>query len=245
MASSKGDRGTAQDSSLSLQSELTDALGRMARVPTTNSNEDALKERDRSRQIALAKIAGEMGRRYSPEHVSLQNYVCRTPAQRQLLANLKQIAADLGTRVGDGESLFWYGSVGTGKDHLMAAMLHIAAGKFGLQCKWVNGQWLFGMFRDRMDGKSSESDLIRQMVEPDILAISDPVPPAGEMSAWNANSLYRIVDRRYSALKPTWVTINVRDEAEADARLTNQVFDRLRDSAHLFPCFWESHRVSK
>ena len=72
-----------------------------------------------------------------------------------------------------------------------------------------------------------------------------PIPAKRELSPFNLEWLYRLIDRRYRSKKSTWVTLNVTTEEEADEKLTAPVFDRLRDGAHLFRCFWPSHREQK
>jgi hypothetical protein len=74
------------------------------------------------------------------------------------------------------------------------------------------------------------------------LAISDPIPPVGEPTAWNLGQLYRLLDRRYRDLKQTWVTLNALSIEDADAKLSAPMFDRLREDAELFACFWPSFR---
>jgi DNA replication protein DnaC len=80
------------------------------------------------------------------------------------------------------------------------------------------------------------------MCRPQILAVSDPIPPMGETSAWNAALLYRIVEWRYRDLKATWMTLNAESLEEAQHLTTPAVFDRLREGAIMIPCFWPSYR---
>ena len=54
-----------------------------------------------------------------------------------------------------------YGSVGTGKDHLLAALLyHVASA--GIPTAWVSGEDLFLKVRDSMDTKEPEDKIMRQ-----------------------------------------------------------------------------------
>ena len=32
------------------------------------------------------------------------------------------------------------------------------------------------------------------------------MPPVGNLSAWDVGNLYRLLDRRYRAMRPTWVS---------------------------------------
>jgi hypothetical protein len=59
---------------------------------------------------------------------------------------------------------------------------------------------------------------------------------------WSTSQLFRLFDNRYRNLKSTWATINALSIEDADEKLSAPVFDRLRDNAELFPCFWPSFR---
>ncbi len=98
--------------------------------------------------------------------------------------------------VRDGRGIVLLGAVGTGKDHLLAAMLYRAV-HAGFACRWLSGQEFYGDLRDRMDSGKAEEQRFRELQTPDVLAISDPIPPVGSPTAWNVAQLYRLLDRRY------------------------------------------------
>lgn len=184
-------------------------------------------------------IAAQLGERYWPDRCSLETYQVYNPKQKEILARLR--ALKMKTLVENGRGLIFFGFVGTGKDHLMAALLYHAA-SLGISAQWMNGQAFYGASRDRMDSGESERRAFAELLTPEILAISDPVPPAGNLSAWNVSQLYRLIDERYRALKPTWASLNATNEADADKMLSAPVWDRLRENAEMFPCFWQSFR---
>src|SRR5262245_15360443 len=99
--------------------------------------------------------------------------------------------------------------------------------------------------RDRMGEDRMEAKMFRDLSRPQILAISDPVPPAGELKAWRVECLYRLIDRRYRQLKSTWMTINATSPEDAEQNLSSPVWDRLQELAVLVPCFWPSYRERK
>jgi DNA replication protein DnaC len=189
-----------------------------------------------------AAIQQDLGPRYAPDRVRFDKFEVYHPAQRDVLDRLQAVADALPEYVSRGAGLILYGSVGTGKDHLLAAMLYQAVSRHGFPCRWANGQEIYGLFRDRMSTEQREADLLQKYEEPQVLAISDPIPPVGEPTAWNLSQLYRLLDRRYRHLKPTWVTLNARSIQDADTKLSASVFDRLREDAELFACFWPSFR---
>ena len=84
--------------------------------------------------------------------------------------------------------------------------------------------------------------MIAELVSPHVLVLDDPLPPNGRLSDYQSAMLYRVVDGRYRNLKPTFVSMNVSGPAEADARLSAPVVDRLRHDALCLVCDWPSYR---
>jgi DNA replication protein DnaC len=200
-------------------------------------------ELESRRRSALANVARDLGERYSMQTVGkLESFESYHPGQAQALKKVAAYAAELPEHRKRGRGLVLFGSVGTGKDHLVAWLLYRAAGVYGFSARWLSGQELYGDVRDRMETRDTESSLFASLCEPDILAMSDPLPPRGDPTDWNLSQLYRLVDRRYRALRPTWITLNVRTEEEAYGRLSSPVFDRLREGAVMVRCFWPSYR---
>ena len=186
-------------------------------------------------------VRDQLGKRYAPERVRLADFEIYHAAQEPAFRSLLDYESRLEDRVREGCGLVMYGAVGTGKDRLIAYLLYSAA-MCGLRCCYAQGQDLFGAFRDRMDAGQKEEELIDRLHKPAVLAVSDPAPPAGELSAWRLELLYRIVDRRYRDLRPTWVTINAESPEDAEGRLGSQVWDRIQEGAAVIPCLWPSYR---
>jgi DNA replication protein DnaC len=184
-------------------------------------------------------LLGDLGYRYSPERASLDTFKVDFQEQHAVINRLAQF--DISTMTGNGSGIIFIGSVGTGKDHLMAALLYEAANR-GINTRHLAGQDFYGAIRDRMDTGEKEEKIIACYERPRLLAISDPAPPVGELSAWRMELLYRLIDRRYRNLKPTWVTLNARTREEAEKKLSSQVWDRLQDRAEIVECFWPSYR---
>ncbi|HVW39375.1 MAG TPA: ATP-binding protein [Pirellulales bacterium] len=136
------------------------------------------------------------------------------------------------------------GPVGTGKTHLAQAVGHFAICFRGLTARWANGQDLFGRLRGTMakDAANSEEELIERFAFADVLVLDDPTPPVGELTRYESTSLYRLVNRRYEAGRPTIVTINCATKEEAETLLGAPTWDRLQDGATLIGCRWPSFR---
>lgn len=164
--------------------------------------------------------------------------------QERVVAQLTAYRDTFQKRVTEGSGVFLFGPAGCGKDHLLAALM-LDAVRVGYSVKWFNGMDVYGEFRDRMDSETSEKRMIGNMAKPDILALSDPIPPKGDVTDFQRSQLFRVIDRRYRDCKPTWITANVSSREEADQRFGVQLVDRLTDGALCLPCNWPSYRASR
>ena len=220
---------------------------RLTRSPEewAETNRRAAKEeaadQERNANRCVRALAADLGRRYSPTLAAFESYRVYAKGQEEVIDQLRAFTAQFPGVIERGEGLILYGSVGTGKDHLCAAALY-AACHAGLSCRWIGGQELYGRFRDQIDDKRSEREQSIELAAPDVLAISDPIPAAGDLSKWSIDQLYRLIDRRYREMRSTWITVNAATPEEAKAKLSAQVFDRLREGATLVKCFWPSFR---
>lgn len=183
-------------------------------------------------------IAGR-GRRY--ENCRLHNFEVTHQAQREAVDKLRAYCLDIKDRIGRGEGLVLFGPKGTGKDHLAVAVCR-AAIQVGHTVLWQNGMDMFGDFRDAIDGNREERITVQRLVEPDVLYISDPVPPFGPITNYQAQMLFRVLDGRYNMRKPLIVTMNVADGGELEQRLGAQNADRIKDRVVSVLCDWESYR---
>lgn len=199
------------------------------------------------RTAQWAAVLQEIGKRYADCRVnnfriSDDRETC--VRQSAVVSALTEYGDHADTRIGIGQNIVLFGPAGTGKDHLLVGMAWQAC-KFGHSVKWVRGCDFFGDTRDAMERELRERDFIREYTRPDVLVLSDPVPPSGGLSQFQAVTLFRIVDRRYRDLKPTWVTLNAVDREDAEKRIGVQTVDRLREGALSLHCNWESYRGRK
>lgn len=222
----------------------------MAQAERNSAEFDA--KADRTRQAELrdncAAVLAAVGARYrecSVDNFELSANLEVRKIQERVLGRLRAFCDDIAGHTRAGSGLLLYGPKGTGKDHLMVAALKHAASA-GLTVCWVSGVELYARWRDAIGDDRNEHRDMAELVRPQILAISDPAPPVGaltdEKAAYRAEKLFWLIDNRYRAAKPTWVTLNVKDGKEAEKLLTGQIVDRLRDQALDLACSWPSHR---
>lgn len=201
-----------------------------------------LDQEQRERAYAWDRLLQRIGRRYAD--VRLANFQADNDSQKKAVKLLSEFCDKLSERTETGQGLVFVGPKGTGKDHLAVACLRVAVLYEGLNAAWVDGQTLYQEFRDGIDSDIRERDALRTYTSPKILLISDPVPLAESLTPFQQSVLWRVVDRRYRDLRPTWVTMNVGNAEEAERRIGAQIVDRLRDGALSIVCNWPSHRKS-
>jgi DNA replication protein DnaC len=190
----------------------------------------------------VRSLASQLGGRYTPDRAALSQYeVYGGKKQQAALDAIYRFIADIHLALAHCRGLVLYGSVGTGKDHLIAAVLYEVA-RAGIPTSWTSGEDLFLAIRDTMDTSETEERILTRYLRPIVLGISDPTSPRGDLGDWDARVLARIIDRRYRAFRPTWITMNATSRDDARNRLTSLIWDRMQDQAELIPCFWPSFR---
>jgi len=154
---------------------------------------------------------------------------------------LRDYSENITENIDQGKGVVLFGGVGSGKDHALVGLAKTALQQ-GHTVAWVNGLDLFADLRDAMTDNAPEGDVIDRLTRSDVLVLSDPVPPVAALSPYQASTLLRAIDCRYSDLKPTWVSLNVKSGGEADERMGPAIVDRLRDGSLCYFCDWQSWR---
>jgi DNA replication protein DnaC len=198
---------------------------------------DLLHAKQSKRNADLARLERQAGQRYAK--CTLENFEQTSDKHRAVMVALFEYRRNLPKR--NGEGLVLYGPVGTGKDHLAFAIARSACEQ-GYTVEWLYGQDWFGQIRDAMDGDTTEDAMLRRLTRPDLLVLSDPLPPVGNLTQHQSTMLYRAVAARYFDGKPTIATLNVASDEEADERIGAPTWDRLCDGAWKICCRWPSYR---
>jgi DNA replication protein DnaC len=202
-----------------------------------SEREADLKEGDRRRQAK--DLWEERGDRY--RRCTLGNFQVETEAQREVLRQISEYGDRLAEEIAMGTNIVLTGPIGTGKDHLLAALMSLAlAGDHTVQ--WTCGARLFSRRRDGIITNTSEWSLIERYSRPAVFVLSDPITERGALTQDQRNTLYQIVDARYNDCRPIWITINAKDRAEASTLMGSAILDRLRDGALSLACNWGSFR---
>lgn len=203
-------------------------------------NAQKVREHVQAQAAKRAALVSQIGSRY--EQCTLENFEVYDDRQSTALDELTIFADHLDEHIPAGDGLALFGAFGTGKDHLLAAILFQAVDQ-GYSVRWVNGLAVYSQVRDQMDSEDSERSFVRALASTAVLAISDPLPPWGRLTDFQAAKLFEIIDERYRFRRATWITSNVTGGYEASDRMGGAVVDRLRERALAIHCDWPSYRA--
>jgi len=179
---------------------------------------------------------------------TFDNYEATDPKQ---IANLSW-ALEFAEHVNESpRSGMLLGNMGTGKTHLGVAVLKVAAGILGsffceATCELVErvryatvAQIVQGVKDSWASRDITEGSIIEKVTAPRLLVL-DEVEGSG--SDFERSLLFRIMDTRYGAMKPTLLISN-RPLEDVSTLLGPRVMDRLREHGSDLRVFdWESHR---
>jgi DNA replication protein DnaC len=223
---------------------LTSRLGSPQQEAQAAAREQAEAARQGGVRLAILDEArkalwAQRGRRY--RECTLENFRTADPASRQIMERLREYRESIGEQIAAGVGVVLTGPVGTGKDHLLAALFDraIDAGK---SVQWVSGARLYARLRDGIGNDESEAKLLGLYSKPDVLVVSDPMPVAGQLTQYQRSTLYAIVDERYSNMRPIWCSINAASRREASEAIGEPIIDRLIHGAVSLACNWQSYR---
>ncbi len=158
-----------------------------------------------------------------------------------MITTLDQFCSQMPEQIRQGGGLVLLGPPGTGKDHLLAAAMRSAIIDHGFTVVWTDGLRLYQRIKSAIAENKTEV-FLKSMFRPQILALSDPVPPRDELTAYELSILRDIVEHRYSHGLSTWVATNVDNKADAQRLFSVAVLDRLLHGATEVFCGWSSYR---
>jgi DNA replication protein DnaC len=202
------------------------------------------KEKQWQAEINQRKLKNMLGRAAIPERFTdrtLQNYIAENDGQRKALdfATCFVEAYAQGNR---GQSMIFTGERGTGKTHLAVGIANELMHKHHAQAVYSTVLRLIRAVREtwRRDSEKSETEVINQFTQPELLILDEVGIQAGSEN--ERNILFDVLNERYENRKSTIMMTNLSVD-ECRAFLGERVFDRMREDGGRFVAFnWESHR---
>ncbi len=195
-------------------------------------------------ETCLDYLDRKVGERY--RNCTIDGFELVHPSVEHAKALCRNYVTSFRSHFADGRGLVFIGPKGTGKDHLMIAVMRAIIRGYDIQqpgrVRYEDGMKFYRRCRDTFKCDVPEETIIEPLYFPHLLGLSDPIPPSGELSEYEQKVLFALVDQRYRHCRPTAATINVRERDELDRRMGSQIADRLCDRAIVVKCFWKSHR---
>lgn len=122
--------------------------------------------------------------------------------------------------------IIFYGTPGTGKTHLMCALLRYFTLEKGITCMFCDFFHLLEDLRNALANNQPIETIIDPLIEADVLAIDEL--GKGRASEWEISVCDQLVSRRYNARKTILATTNfLCKDAENGVHLRERVGDRI------------------
>lgn len=172
---------------------------------------------------------------------TMKNYVTKTDEQRNAVMRLVQYVLDLnnGRKV---PNLILHGSKGTGKTHLMFAVVKAVQG-----AKYTKASELIRRVKVSFSPRARETelDILDELSRVPLLLIDEVGRQGG--TVFEGNFIFDLIDNRYNAILPTVIGSNLAPTGELGAvsietYLGSASMDRLNEDVVSIPFTWENWR---
>jgi DNA replication protein DnaC len=174
---------------------------------------------------------------------TLGGYSAKNAGQQRALDFACEYAKLLESTGRTGRSAIFCGKPGTGKTHLAVGIgLHVM--RLGQSVLFMTVQRAVRRVKSswRNDSGESEGDVIKLLVQPDLLILDEIGVQFG--TDFEKNLMFDILNERYENKRPTLLLSNL-PPSEVKNFLGERVYDRMReDGGKCIPFDWESFRGS-
>lgn len=215
---------------------------------------EAVVERRESQKAAKAELERKMlenlfskaGIPLRYQSASFENYIAKTKEQKYALSLAKTFAKDFNSGKANLVGLYFSGTYGTGKTHLVCSIANeIINHKFNIlksnpltensrSVVFVSTYDLLSKIKSRYGSGSSEETVMNTFVEVPVLILDDwgkeYTKQNSEGPSWAEEKIFSIFNARYEAMRPTIITSNLSITA-LERRVDGALISRLHEMA--------------
>ena len=173
-------------------------------------------------EIRDMKVNSGIGKRYFKKTFSNYDRSINSKAVNECLTYCKNFLKNLK----EGKGLFLTGTVGTGKTHLLAAIIDYIARIYKRKINRVmyfTSTGLLNEIRNSYNNNESE-EFVHKVKNCSLLLIDDF--GAEKTTDWVLETYFEIIDFRYANLKPTIIATNLTDK-EIKEKLSERIMSRI------------------
>lgn len=200
---------------------------------------EGVKREDAARENAWQRIIGA-NVRYTD--CRLDNFEVANDKQRVVVDALHEYAARAHENLNAGRGVILFGSVGTGKDHLMIGLLREVIFRVDPvpHVRWMNGEHIrAAQYGDNLHAHPFERlDDDRQRV----LMLSDPFLHGTPLAYASGERLFFLADCFNRQRRPVWMTCNCASREDLNMHIGAPTAERLTEGALTLFCHWPSYR---
>lgn len=158
------------------------------------------------------------------------------------MARIKAFCELMPNCVNMAHPVMFFGSCGTGKDHLMVGMIRAAIASGVYSIKWVDAIEMFGEFKDAVSQGIPLGDVFKSYVQPQLLIVSDGLPVNEPLREFEQEVLFRIINSRKRRTRASWMNLNAATREEATAKLGGKILSRFDQNAMVLKMQWQDYR---
>ncbi|HEX4384860.1 MAG TPA: ATP-binding protein [Myxococcales bacterium] len=205
------------------------------------------------------KLALLTGLRLPPKFLdrTLASYRPYSPAQQRAVVRARRFVDEFVPGASGQRALLFCGPPGTGKTHLLSAMLRELAAKKGVRGRYEEFFLLLSDIRDGFSHNVSSREWLTPLREVDVLAI-DEIGKGGKNREFEQGVLDEVISVRYNAGRPTLLATNYppagatwqfKSDGQAaenlEERIGPRVHSRIHEMADLIEVVGEDKRIQE
>ena len=198
-----------------------------------------LRERAHRAKLRQIKVNSEVPARY--QEASFDSYQVNSSEQAFVLKACKRYVEIFDDRYNKGGCLTLLGGTGTGKTHLACAIINsLALSSYSVLYTEVYEALDYIKEVSRFERSMSERKAIEKYESVDLLILDEL--GVQQNDDWEKLVIFKIINNRYKANKPTILVSNLDKEAFA-AHVGGRVIDRIKENGGMtLTLSWESYR---